>query len=146
MQYTTQADIAAIIPESVLIQLTDDAVPPVAINSTVISQTIVQATSIIDGYVGGVYSLPFTSLPELIKTLALDIVVYRLYLRRKKNDPPEAVKQAFETALKLLRDVASGKITLGSDAVGVVPTVVRTGVISSKQTRFFSDDVMGCMP
>lgn len=118
MAYCTLADITGVIPQRDLIQLTDDTIPPVAVNQTVVDQAIAAADTLINGYIGDRYSIPFTGVPELLKTIALDVAVYRIYLRRKKGEPPEAVKAAYDNALKLLRDVQSGKLSLGATSTG----------------------------
>lgn len=116
--YTTLDDILGVIPQRELIQLTDDAIPPAAVNQAVVDQAMAAADTLVNGYIGDRYSIPFTGVPELLKTIALDVVVYRLYLRRKKGDPPEGIKAAYDNSLKLLRDVQAGKLSLGVTAAG----------------------------
>lgn len=118
MAYCILDDILGVIPELELIQLTDDLVPPAVVNTDVVDVCISQADSIINGYIGGRYALPLATLPELLKAIALDITVYRVYLRRKKKTPPEAVKTAYEDAMKQLKDIQSGKLSLGVDQAG----------------------------
>lgn len=118
MAYCTLDDILGIIPQRDLMQLTDDAIPPAAINQVVVDQAIAAADTLINGYIGERYSIPFTGVPELLKTIALDVAAYRLYLRRKKGEPPEAIKAAYDNSLRLLRDVQAGKLSLGITAAG----------------------------
>jgi phage gp36-like protein len=124
MAYCTQADILGVIPEQELIQLTDDTIPPVMVNAAIVAQAISQAESLINGYIGGRYQLPLVTIPELVKTFALDIVVYKIYLRRKKKAPLEGVKAAYDDAMKQLRDVQSGKLFLGVDQAGTAAAAV----------------------
>lgn len=142
MAYCTLDDILGVIPQRDLIQLTDDTVPPVAVNQAVVDQAIAAADTLINGYIGERYSIPFSGVPELLKTLALDLTVYRLYLRRKKGEPPEAVKAAHDNALKLLRDVQAGKLSLGvtdtgqpvPQATGVAPSITTSDRLFSRTT------------
>ncbi|QOX79797.1 DUF1320 domain-containing protein [Trichlorobacter lovleyi] len=143
MPYCTLDDILGVIPQRELIQLTDDAIPPAAISQAVIDQAIAAADTLINGYIGERYSIPFTGVPELIKTIALDLAVYRLYLRRKKGEPPEAVKAAHDNALKLLRDVQSGKLSLGVTAAGAtVPQTSASAPMISSSPRLCSRDTL----
>jgi phage gp36-like protein len=122
--YCTSDDILGVIPEQELMQLSDDTVPPFMVNTAVVAQAISQATSLINGYIGGRYQLPLVTVPELVTTIALDISVYKLYLRRKKRALPEGVKTGYDDAMKQLRDVQAGKLSLGVDQSGVTAAVV----------------------
>lgn len=129
MPYCASNDILGVIPQKELIQLTDDAIPPIAINWAVVDQIIAAVDTLINGYIGERYPLPFDGVPELLKAIALDLVVYRIYLRRKKGEPPEAIKAAHDNSMKLLRDVQAGKLTLGVTAAGVKPVVTSNNTI-----------------
>lgn len=129
MPYCTLSDILGVIPERELIQLTDDAIPPLSVNQAVVNQAVAAADALINGYIGERYPLPFAEVPELLPGLALDLTVYRLYLRRKKGEPPETIKAAYDNALKQLRDVQAGKLSLGVTAAGVKPVVSSNNTI-----------------
>ena len=144
MSYCTQADILGVIPELELTQLTDDAIPPVMINTAVVDQVISQATSLINGYIGGRYQLPLVTVPELVKTFALDISVYKLYLRRRKKAPLEGVKAAYDDAMKQLRDVQAGKLFIGVDQAGTAAiSASGDGVDYVAGPRTFSRTTLG---
>jgi phage gp36-like protein len=123
MPYCLLADILGVIPELELMQMTDDLVPPVQVNEAVVDQAISQATSLINGYIGGRYQLPLVTTPELVHTFAVDISVYKIYLRRKKKTLPDGIKTAYEDAMKQLRDVQSGRLALGVDQAGTAAAV-----------------------
>lgn len=83
MPYCTLGDIKDHIPEANIIQLTDDEGLGV-VNQSRVDKAITTADSVIDGYLRGRYSLPLSTVPELIKTIAIDIAVYKLYERRNE--------------------------------------------------------------
>lgn len=140
MAYCDLTDILGVIPELELTQLTDDSVPPVMVNQSAVDQAIAAAETLINGYIGSRYPLPLSSVPELINTIALDITVYKLYLRRKKKMPPEPIVTGYEDAKKLLKDIQGGRISLGVDKSGVETKPVSGGVSFSSNERVMSRD------
>jgi len=117
MDYCTRADIEAELTEAELIQLTDDMVPPVRVNSAVVTKAIADAGALIDGFLGR-YQLPLTVVPVLVRNLAVDIAVYRLFVRRKKRGVPEAVKDAYADAMKRLEKIQTGAVSIGVTQAG----------------------------
>lgn len=114
MAYCIVEDIRAVMDEQELIQLTDDA-DTGAVDEAVIAQAIADAETEIDGYLAARYPLP---LPDgtglgLLKTLAKDIAIYRLYLRRM--GPPEYRADQYKAAIKTLGKIAEKKMGLGPD-------------------------------
>ncbi|MCS6869528.1 DUF1320 domain-containing protein, partial [Thermus sp.] len=68
----------------------------------------------VESYLAQRYALPLPSLPEALKARALDIAVYRLFLRRgiRPGTADEAVLSRYRDAVAWLRDVALGKAAL----------------------------------
>jgi phage gp36-like protein len=137
MAYCTLADID--IPTKDLIELTDDNNAGV-VDQTVIDKAIAAAGELIDGYLRGRYTLPLVPLPGLMKTLALDLVVYRLYTRRVRLTPPEAVADRYKNSIKILDQIATGKISLGTEAVNGQDTPETGGAQSAAPDRVFTRD------
>ena len=50
----------------------------------------------------------------MVRKLSVDISIYNLYARRK--GAPEDRKQRYDSAIRFLRDVSTGKASLGSTA------------------------------
>lgn len=71
------------------------------------------ATTMIDGYLAGRYTLPLVSVPNMVQGWAADIARYRLW----DEHAPEEVRRRFEDALSQLKLLAQGLIALppGSD-------------------------------
>lgn len=93
-----------------------------------IIKAVADAGELIDGYVSGRYQVPLTVVPSLIKTLAVDLAVYKLYMRRKKKSVPDMVQKQYDNALKLLRDIQSGKVVIGATASGATVAGVTASV------------------
>ncbi|MRR15697.1 MAG: DUF1320 domain-containing protein [Deltaproteobacteria bacterium] len=107
--YCSQADITAAISEDVLIQLTDDDNAGV-INQASVTAAIAQADAEIDGYCGARYTVPFVTVPAVVKALSIEIAVYYLYKRRTV---PEKIEKAYDKAIAKLKDISRGLLSLG---------------------------------
>lgn len=127
--YTTSAQLITAFTEQELIQLTDRENIGI-IDDVVLSAAIAQADRLIDGYISPPYDLPLpqmliddSSLPEMAG-----------YIVRKnifKNGPTENVMDDYKMALAWLRDVQSGKVSLGEQDTQTQSqgrTVFKTGV------------------
>lgn len=120
MPYCTIDDIKDHIPESNIIQLTDDEGIGV-VNQARVDKAITTADSIIDGHLRGRYSLPLSTVPELIKTIAIDITVYKLYERRFELAMPESMMARYKNALKILEQIQKGLLKLGIEPAETGP-------------------------
>jgi len=110
--YATQADILEQLDEDILIQLTDDADTGDVVDD-VVTRAIADADAEIDGYCGKRYSVPFDTVPPIIRKFAVDIAIYNLYARRK--GAPEDREKRYNNAVKFLTNVSKGLISLGEN-------------------------------
>jgi len=110
MGYSTLDDIKKVLPEAAILQLTDDD-DEGAIDEGKVSEAIAAADAEIDAYCAGRYSVPFESVPDLVKKLSVDLAVYNLYCR-KVETVPDAKKDRYNNAMRMLRDIAAGKSSL----------------------------------
>jgi len=108
MPYTTLTRLLERMPESVLIDLTDDAGTG-GINEQAIDRAIADADTEIDSYIGRRYVTPVVPVPDLLGRLSLDLVAEILYARRAHATTPEAVTRAAKTARAILVDIAANK-------------------------------------
>lgn len=114
MSYCTLTDIIAsrgADGEQELIELTDASGAGV-IDEAVVDRAILSADSVINSYLGVRYALPLASTPPIVNTHAVAIVMKFLYAQRAT----EQVKADHDEAIRWLKDVATGKATLGLDA------------------------------
>ena len=140
MPYIVQADLLADLPNDVLVQLTDDDKDGIS-DTTVVNNAIDRAQSEVDGYVATKYSVPLASPSEFIKGLTATIAIYRLFGRRV-GGIPDAWQTRYDNAIKSLRDIASGKITLGEDPPPAESSKSTQGETSGP-SRVFDRDKMG---
>jgi phage gp36-like protein len=112
--YCTIDDIETQTSSPTLIQLTsDDGVEEV--NRVVAQEAILYSSTLIDGYLRGRYSLPLNSRFPLLRIVAIDLSIHRLYSRRMRNEMPEVIEDNYRNAISTLRDIQKGIITLQSE-------------------------------
>jgi len=139
MPYSTLTDLKKLIPETVIIQLTDDENTG-SVNQERVDEAIASADAEIDSYCGGRYTVPFTTVPDIVRKISVDIAIYNLY-SRKVEEIPETRSDRYKNDIRQLGDIATGKITIGeTDA-----TVPESGGVQTNTTaddRIFTKDSM----
>ena len=111
MEYCTIEDIETQTSTPTLIQLTSDDGQE-AVNRVVALEAVLYSSTLIDGYLRGRYSLPLNTHFPLLRILAIDLSIYRLYARRMRNEMPEVIETAYKNAISTLRDIQKGVISL----------------------------------
>ena len=112
--YCTIDDIEKHTSSPTLIQLSSDDGQE-AVNRVVVEEAILYASTLIDGYLRGRYSLPLDTHFPLLRIIAIDLSVYRLYSRRMRNEMPEVIETEYKSAIATLRDIQKGVISLQSE-------------------------------
>lgn len=115
MAYSTQTDLEEQISQTELIELTDDAGSG-SVDTSAVARAIADADAEIDSYCGSRYTMPFSPVPVMIRKLSVDIAVYNLFSRRAVLKIPEDRQKRYDNAIRFLRDVSKGLISLGADA------------------------------
>jgi phage gp36-like protein len=105
MPYCSQNDLEILIPVTELAELTSDSGDTP--NSNVITQIIDRVGAEIDSYLSVRYIIPLLVIPDLIKGLVVDMVLYHLYSRR--SSVPQIRRKNYEDAREFLQNVAMGK-------------------------------------
>jgi len=138
MPYCTLDDIKKLIPEDALIQLTDDEGLG-TVNQTRVDEAIAQADAEIDSYCGGRYSVPFSTVPEIIKKFSVDIAIYNLYSRRVEVIP-EVRSERYRNAIRQLEGISKGLISLGVDPAPSASSDGRAETNKTTDENVFSRD------
>lgn len=112
MPYAVKQDMIDRFNEVELKQLTDRTGAVDAIDDVVLGRALDDADAEINGYLAGRHALPLASTPLILVGIACDIARYRLY----EDRATEHVRQRYEDAIKYLRSVSKGEISLGLDA------------------------------
>lgn len=113
MSYATPQDFIDYFGESETIELThlDDPLAA-SVDRALLQRHLNHATSEINGYLTGRYSLPLAPVPQILQYHTCDIARYRLDKYKSRED----VKDRYEQAIQYLRDVAKGIVSLGLDS------------------------------
>ena len=109
MPYSLKADLLTEISEDELIGLTDDESAGI-VNEARVTAAIAKVDGIIDSYCGQVETVPFTTVPAVIKQHSITIAIYFIYSRR--SVAPEIRKDNYRDAIKHLGDISTGKASL----------------------------------
>ncbi|MEW6252381.1 MAG: DUF1320 domain-containing protein [Pseudomonadota bacterium] len=108
MPYATLANLIERFGELELTQLTDAASPGL-IDEAVVARALADAEAVVDGHLGGRYTLPLATVPPVLVGAVCDLARARLY----KDALPEVVAKRADEAMKYLTLLGQGKITLG---------------------------------
>jgi phage gp36-like protein len=105
-----------------------DQLARAAVATTAAQRALKDATDTIDGYVGTRYTLPLSPQPALLNRIACDMARFIL----QGDQVPEAVQKKQDAAMKLLADVAAGRLSLGAEAqTGAQPVTNEAPVLVS---------------
>lgn len=112
--YTTQQQMVDRFGLEELIQLTDRDGTAGTIVTTVLDAAGVSADAVIDTHLQGRYQLPVAAVPQVLVGIGADLRRYFLY----DAAASEQVTKRYDEAMKLLRAIAKGEISLGLTAAG----------------------------
>lgn len=137
MSYATVEDMKDRFGEATLVGLTDRT-DSGTVGAAVVDAALADASRLIDGYVGGRYSLPLPAVPDILIQITCNLARHAL----EKDGVGETVQGRYDDALRQLRDIGSGLLVL--DVPGRQTLVPDGGpAVSVGMGRGFGDDVLG---
>lgn len=139
MTYCTQTDIETLIPMKELAELTTESGDTP--DSSVIDAIISKAESEIDSYASACYVTPFASIPDIIRSLSVDMAIYHLYSRR--SAVPIIRRTRYEDAIQFLGDVVAGKCNIVGAGGGEISNKSSEIAEIVSSGRVFSRDAWG---
>ncbi|OGV56540.1 MAG: hypothetical protein A2X49_06600 [Lentisphaerae bacterium GWF2_52_8] len=83
--------------------------------TSLLSNVIARAESLIDGFAATRYPVPLPA-SELAAEWGLCIAEYELYKRSPSGEVPAKIRQSYEDTLVLLQELAAGKLNIPSAA------------------------------
>lgn len=142
MTYCNLNDIEIQIGTNSLIQLTNDDCNQQTVDTVVVEEALIYSSTLIDGYLRGKYSLPLNTHFPLLRVVAIDLSIYRLYSRRIYTDIPETISENYRNAIRTLEQLKKGVITLETDENTEVKTSGEYRTNKTKLDRLFSKRIM----
>ncbi len=141
MTYATLAHLTDRFGADMLIALTDRAQPATgAIDAVVVDRALADADAVIDGYIGGRYVLPLAEVPPLLADIARSIAIWKLHTHR----PDDKIAEDYKDALRLLRDISDGKITLSVASQTAPATVEGSGArLTDRERPLTAENMVG---
>lgn len=135
MTYATQQDLIDRFGELELVQRTDrENIPPTTIDDVVVAKALADADAEINGYIAARYALPLTLVPASLVKRASDMARYFLH----GEAASEAIRTAYEDAVKWLTNVSKGVVQLGLTAAGDATSSATGGPQISAQPPTFN--------
>jgi len=110
MAYLTRADVKARLPRQWQTLFTTAG----AVDETLIDAAIAGAEAEVNGYLAKRYSVPVTVGLDLVKNWSLTLVEEQAYANSANAELPKKVSERLAAVRKALRDVADGRLTLGT--------------------------------
>lgn len=142
--YCTSQDIEKQITREILVQLTNDTPLQDTVDDSVTYEAILYSSTLIDGYLQGRYDLPINTRLPLLRIVAIDLSIYRLYSRRLHADMPDSILEQYKEAIKTLEKIQKGIITLEIET-DTTTNLVNTKEYKTNKTqkdRAFSSEVL----
>ncbi len=141
--YSQLSDLQNVLQNDTLIALTDDEGLG-TINQDRITECIAEGDSLIDGYCGARYIVPFNPAPVVVRTISVALAIHNLYARRVE-EVPAVHENRYKDALQRLKDISSGAMTLG---VEPTPNIVEEPATNSQSidNRIFTTSSTGNNP
>jgi phage gp36-like protein len=144
MAYATQDDLLQRMTLAQLTQLTDDATPKAGVpDETKVNGALEEASGRVDSYCRSRYVTPLQQ-SDTVTTITRDVAVYFLFSRRPQQ-MAETVRQRYEDAMAMLKDVAAGKAVLDQPVTAAAPQSVSAEAVkpTHDHRRFTEKDIHG---
>lgn len=107
MTYASHSDLSDRIGDAILTDISDHDRDGTA-DAEVLDRALIDADSLIDGYVATRFSTPLDPVPNIVNTWAVSIALYFLH----RDGAPSNVEKDYDDAIAALKDVAAGRIAL----------------------------------
>lgn len=134
MTYATQQDLIDRFGSQELLELSDRSRSG-AIDGAVVARALGDAEAEINGYLSAKFTLPLDPVPDTIARIASDIARYYLYDDRAT----EVVRDRYNNAIKFLKGVVAGDISIGVDAASESPAATGGPQYTSADREFTRD-------
>ncbi|KKK55792.1 hypothetical protein LCGC14_3071010 [marine sediment metagenome] len=112
--YTATADIYNVLSSKIVAQLTDDT-NGTEVNTDFVDDALERAESIVDSYVGKVYSVPLSTPVEKSIVHAVVTLAKCMLYRRRNSTIPDEVESECEKVTEWLKEIAASGVELDDE-------------------------------
>lgn len=135
--FLTTDDILGYVNEKTLIGLTNPDNKAQSVDMTKVGMEVEFVNIFIESKLRGNFDLPLTSDKDisLLKSIALDLAVYRLYKYTSYLKMPEGVDTQWINALNMLNDISNGKINLERNGKARIRVVSQEVYLTEEKLR-----------
>lgn len=142
MPYATQTDLLQRMTLKDLTQLTDDGNTGQP-DATIVAAALEEASGRVDAYCRGRYVTPLQA-SDTVTTVTRDVAAYLLFSRRPQQ-MRETIRQRYEDAMALLKDISAGKAVLDQPISATAPQSVAAEAVkpTCDRSRFSDRDLRG---
>lgn len=142
MVYCIIADVQKMLPDTILIEVTDDEGAPDAIETTRLQESIDSGGEEIDAIIGGVVLLPITgTVPPILGKLNVDIAIYNVYSRLMEEIPQTRIDR-YKRAIEMLMQIAEGEISIGIQPPPAAPVSGAGWPSKTTRNKEFTSDTL----
>jgi len=139
--YVTREIILENVDDKQIVSITNDSGYVTEAEYTKIDRIVAAVNDLVDNYLRDRYAVPITgSIPDLLKEIAFDIAVYKLYKGRLLTSIPEGLTKTYETNIALLDKISNGKIVL--DIPENDPSATAGDILVTERTKVFPSSVL----
>lgn len=140
MAYCSITDMRMLLPDTMLVNLSNDTAGATVVHDVNIAESIDQADREIDCYLNiAGYTVPMTPIPPLVTNLSAKMAIWNLHLRKYFDST--IWRNTYTDCLRILERIAEGKLTLGQETTGETQDGANVGnhYVSSRTQKFTQD-------
>ncbi len=129
--YATTTSISELLPYVLKTNTTTGDSP----GTSMFSRHIDRAEGVVNSYISGRYSLPFSAVPPAIRTISEDIACY-YFIRAtyvQDGERKNEYQDSFKAAIKMLEEVRDGKTQLADTAGSLITQLTTSKYLSSTE-------------
>lgn len=138
MSILEQSDLKGTLSDTDLVQCADDDKDGIA-DADVITQVLAAVDGVMRSYLEPRYGWPLASVPDLAKAIAKPIAKYLFFDRRQRATA--SMRQGYEDSRAFLRDLASGKASLGIDPPAAGSPQSSQGEVLTNESEWSRDNL-----
>jgi len=142
MAYVTAQQVIDAVGESNLRTIVNVDDPRAPLNEARITSAIAEVESEINGYISKVANVPLVTVPPMVERAVIILTHETLYTSNPKMARPQNVDTDAKRVRAMLKDIASGVLSLDTTTVGTTPAASIIKTNKTSDDRMFPEDFL----